>query len=851
MFRHDARLFFSQARNISASLSDSTESYPRINDIPQCLLSDRFTGRSEELDIIARTHQTPHSDRPIIFVIYGMSGLGKTQLALKYADVAFRKKEYSFVFWLQASSTAKLHQGFINILNLINHPDRYHSDENVRLTMTRLWLESHSRNPSLRWLLVIDNASTSSIPFLRENLPRNNALGSILLTTQSDVVAKALPASSDHTLQLTIPTTQEAATMFIQEVQRALPQMPLSQSETEDLVMCVGRLPLAVTHAASFMAASQMTLSDILGMYRSDQKLQLLTWDNKLSTYEEKSVATAFKRKFEFLDQHSLHAGNLLRLMSFFDPERIPTDVIIDGLKALKASTCLTKKVETDLPLTTNKRNFRNRVMRYISFQRHGSNGSIKPEEMAKFTRTTAVDRMVDSISETILSPIRLQEALAELQDQSLITRIQSSATLEVQMHDLVKFMVQEMDMILESRTTMLNFASCIVCNAFRLVPDRTSPEAWPKCERIVPHIVSLKNMTHSGTVPELKWATAELAEYFRSRGLYSEAESYYKEALDQSLSASSHPEFLCGLADALVKQGQYDEAEKVCTQGLHGNDLANGNISGHSVTIAAQLVNVYDKQGRYAEAIKLGEWILPKPGRTVDPALSDTLQTMHNMGLAYGHQAQYDKAEEFLTQVLSSNERREGYGPNHPETLRSVNALANLYDRKGQHEEAAKLYMRAIEGREKLFGADHSQTLKSVCGLANLWMRKGLLGEAKELYLRALETSKTHQSCDNPDLLRAVHGLAAVLSFQGNYDESVIQYERVVAGRMAILGAEHADTLRSMEGLAIVYLFTRKLPKARELFEKVLTGRRKCLGENHPETLKTKEDLSYFQQMD
>jgi len=57
----------------------------------------------------------------------------------------------------------------------------------------------------------------------------------------------------------------------------------------------------------------------------------MISWENDLSSYEQKSVAATFSAQLEGLELHSPNASNLLKVLSFFDPENIPLKMIIDG----------------------------------------------------------------------------------------------------------------------------------------------------------------------------------------------------------------------------------------------------------------------------------------------------------------------------------------------------------------------------------------------------------------------------------------------------------------------------------------------------------------------------------------
>ena len=45
--------------------------------------------------------------------------------------------------------------------------------------------------------------------------------------------------------------------------------------------------------------------------------------------------------------------------------------------------------------------------------------------------------------------------------------------------------------------------------------------------------------------------------------------------------------------------------------------------------------------------------------------------------------------------------------GPEHPDTLASVNNLAGLYEATGRYEAAEPLYQRALEASERVLGPE------------------------------------------------------------------------------------------------------------------------------------------------
>ena len=72
-----------------------------------------FTGRDRELAGIHKVlHSATISQRRVV-VLHGLGGMGKTQLAIQYAYI--HQKDYTSVWWVNASTTQTLSQGFLEI----------------------------------------------------------------------------------------------------------------------------------------------------------------------------------------------------------------------------------------------------------------------------------------------------------------------------------------------------------------------------------------------------------------------------------------------------------------------------------------------------------------------------------------------------------------------------------------------------------------------------------------------------------------------------------------------------------------------------------------------------------------
>ena len=246
---------------------------PSFNDAPLDLLSVNFTGREQEMALIIELLDTLYGDVPTRCALHGMHGVGKSQIFYALAQDLYDNGRYTNIFWMQATTIEKLHQGFSKLLKLVSHPERSSTDDETRLMAARRWLEDFN---SGRWLLVIDNVARETVDFLREHLPRKNGRGNILFTTRTEDVAKALTdvAGKRHGIvELRIPEVEDAAKMFLKHLDDT--EIPADASKIQEVVKGIGCLPLAVAQAASYMTGTGSSLDDMLALFKSERKVDV------------------------------------------------------------------------------------------------------------------------------------------------------------------------------------------------------------------------------------------------------------------------------------------------------------------------------------------------------------------------------------------------------------------------------------------------------------------------------------------------------------------------------------------------------------------------------------------------
>ena len=220
-----------------------------------------------------------------------------------------------------------------------------------------------------------------------------------------------------------------------------------------------------------------------------------------------------------------------------------------------------------------------------------------------------------------------------------------------------------------------------------------------------------------------------------------------------------------------------------------------------------------------------------------------DTLTSLNDLANLLTDKRDYKGAEALYRRALELRERV--LGSEHPDTLITVNNLGNLLAKfKISRDEAEALYRRALEGREKVLGLEHPDTLKSMNNLS-IMLRSKDLNVSEVLCRRALEIKEKTIGEDHPSTLKSLISLGNLIAEKNDLDEAAVLYRRALNGFEKVLGAEHPDTLGSVNHLGNLLNKKGDCKEAEALYRRALEGRESVLGLEHPSTLDSLKELA------
>jgi hypothetical protein len=224
-------------------------------------------------------------------------------------------------------------------------------------------------------------------------------------------------------------------------------------------------------------------------------------------------------------------------------------------------------------------------------------------------------------------------------------------------------------------------------------------------------------------------------------------------------------------------------------------------------------------------------------------PDHPDTLTSMNNLALGYEAAGKLDLALPLYEETL----KRTGanLGPDHPDTLSSMNNLASGYLAASKLDLALPLFEETLKLRRAKLGPDHPNTVQSMNNLAVAYQGAGKLDLALPLLQETLKLMRAKHGPDHPHTLTSMNNLALGYKAAGKLDLALPLFEETLKLRKAKLGADHPHTLNSMNSLAYGYHAAGKLDLALPLLEETVKLTKAKLGPDHPNTLRNMNNLA------
>ncbi|WP_404870932.1 tetratricopeptide repeat protein (plasmid) [Kitasatospora griseola] len=749
-------------------------------------------------------------------VLAGGGGIGKSQLAASYAWQAVRDGT-DLVVWVPAADPVAILLAYaeaavaVQLPGVSGAPDRVQQDARSFLN----WLSTTERS----WLVVLDDVTDFIVAARLWPGSSLRGNGRVLATTRQ----RGAHASGGGRAIVPMDVYEpEEGVDYLRERLTTAGFPYLLDSRAGELSEALGRLPLALAHAAAYMVNQHRTCAAYLELFQErTQALDSVVPPEADTELYGRPVTAALLISLEAAQQTEPRglAVPAIRLAGLLDPAGHP--------KALWTTRSATS---------------------YLARQR----AAASPELHGPDLPVTA-DRPEHSTSEP--PPVTADDALsvlAVLHTYNLLSSYPAGVPLphrkpvdghrEVSIHALTARAARDTTPEPHHQQAAVIFALY---------------ELWPEHDH-TDHL--LAHSLRANTAALRETVGREVLKLFpgfalRQRaglsllhaGLHKEAAAHWAEDLEATLQelGPGHEHTLAAranLAAALSQAGRAAEAAVLEKQVAVEFERIRGADDPSTLSALSNLAASYTQAGLHNEAEALKEHVLAARERVLGLLHPDTVTSRNNLALTYEITGRHEEALALKERVVAERAHLDGPGrpggPDHPDTLVARLALASSYAWAGRVEEAMTIEQEVLATRERVLGPDHPDTLNTRVALASSFAQAGRTEVAVGMQRQAAADLRRVQGPEHPDTLKALANLAVSCRRTGRYGEAVELSEQVLWSRIRGLGRDHQDTLISAGNLVTAYATAGETDKALALAESLVPQQTRVFGPRDDTTL-------------
>ncbi|MEU0024489.1 FxSxx-COOH system tetratricopeptide repeat protein [Streptomyces sp. NPDC006335] len=770
---------------------------PGIWNAPQ--RNTTFTGRASIMDRI-RTQLGELSGPPQPQALFGLGGVGKTQLAIEYVHRFMA--DYDLVWWISAEHIDDVVASLAELAPLIGATG---TEEDMTKASQEAVQRLSRGLPTKRWILVFDNAGDPAE--LARYFPTGDG-GHILVTSRNQ-------AWSQHGASQQIDVFER--TESIEHLTRRT-EGGLTADDAGRVAEAVGDLPLAVEQAAAWLAETATPIEDYLRQL-ARQTTEVLDL-NQPPDYP-RTVAATWNVSIEQLEKRSPAAVRLLQLCAFLAPEPISQQLLYskEMITALKPYD---PSLQESLLL--------GRVIREI--------GRFALAKVDQKTNSLQVHRLVQAVIRSQMPEEKQREARHVV-------------------HTVLAGARPDGDEPIDDPTTWPRFGviwphlsasdarNCHEPDTRRLLIDRVRYQ-WKRGDFVAARRLAEDLLQHWKPVlgeddVYYLYLRFHLANILRSQGRYVEAREIGEDLLERQRRelGEQHPHTyatMSALSSDLAALGEYTKAVELAKEAHTGFSEIFHESHRRTLSAANNLALALQMLGKYSEARAINQDTLDQRMAVLGPDHPYTLASAERLGRDLREVGRYAESVSILSRTYAAHKRiltRE-----FPGTLRCAKSLAVSLRRNGQLEDARRLTEATRKQYKDQYAAPTPDSLACDLNLAADLFAADERDRGREVAREVLAEYMKVPGEAHPYTQAALNNLGIFHWGCGDLDEAEAVFLKVLPRMAEVLGEHHPHAVFCSVNYANVLYDQGRFEEARERDEAALPVLREALGGHHPETL-------------
>lgn len=647
---------------------------PSVWNLP--VRSAAFTGRDR---MILKLRDRLFVDGPVVVqALYGLSGIGKTQLAIEYAHRF--ANAYEVVWWVDAEQPELMDEKLAGLAVALGLVDAS-APVPVALAKTKAQLRG-----STGWLVVFDNVGEPAD--LATVLPEGP--GQVLITARHGQWGEIAAGC----LEVDMFARTESVTLL----RRLAPTV--SESDADSIAERLGDLPLAITQAGGVLAETPITAAQYL-VELERHAASLL--DEGRPTHYPRSLAAALRLSIHRLAEDDSAAMRLLHICAMLAPEPIPLDLFTSTPPDISALAFGPSSVS---PVAMAR--IAGRLLRYGLATRGRAPRGMHGESLLLHRLTQAVVRDLTDASERPAVRVQAEAALVAAKPDDAVhpacwprwtALLPHILALDPSESDHDGFRKLSCDAV----WYMLNRGQ----NMLALVVSQRVYHAW---------------VARFGSDADDPLRMADhVGRAFRNIGDLEAARQLHQETFVKRLAISGpdHVSTLlvaCNLGIDLTDAGEHEQACRLNAETHERSRHALGEDHPLSTRSANNLAVSLRALGKYRESLLLDQDTYQRKRRILGLDHPHTLNSAAGVaaGLrALGRHEEARRLDEMVFRGLDAI-----LGADHHDTIRAANNLADDLLALGHLNQSRRLRERTLAITVRVLGESHQETKRTRRGL-------------------------------------------------------------------------------------------------------------------------------------
>ncbi|MFJ9709219.1 FxSxx-COOH system tetratricopeptide repeat protein [Streptomyces sp. NPDC101234] len=763
----------------------------------------RFTGRESLLADARRMLQesTPGAG---VLTLFGMSGVGKTQLAAEY--VYRFGSEYDVVWWVDAESRGTCRRLLAELAPRLGLSTGYEYAERLRAVREAL----RRGEPYSRWLLILDGADEP------------DQISDLVPTGPGHLIITSLtPRWAEHGSRLLDVSayTRDESTAF---VRRRAPR--LTWAEADQLAEALEDLPLPLDQAAGWLNDSDLSVEEYIALLENGR------YQDAVQVSPDFPVAfrTAWSVLLNKLQETVPESVDLLRLCTFFAPGYIPVD-LLRGMPRDDLPENLGRLL--DDPLLWNK--VINQLRQYSVVRLESY--EVQFDETPRSGESVYVHRMVHRIvhQDMTADQMRLygavvRRALAEADPGRPTDTRTWREYAEIVPHlgdaDAVRDKDRKVQALVLNALRYMWFAGEY---AEGVQLGREALEVWRE----------LLGEAH----PRVWELTNHYTDLLRAEGRFAETESLDRASMEHLHEERGGQDLdylraANGLGADLWGQARYAEALELYEWLYPAYRDLLGDQDSRTLNALNNLGFTLRLLGRYEEARSVDRQTLEQRRSVLTGLHVWTLFSEVSYSIDLRLLGRYAEAQS--VQSRNVHEYRIVGGPGNPDTLRAEHNLALCQLRSGDRAAAGALLTRVLEGYERKMGENNLLTLSAAVSHSCFNREHGDIDLARATSEFVLSQYERLLPEGHPFIIGARANQALVLCNVGEREHARVLMEQALADMAVVVGDSHPYTLGCAVNASVLRNMTGETESDAGLSRTTVARATEVLGRTHPLTL-------------